>query len=151
MEHCEGGELLANIRLRKRLVERVASRMFNQLLDGIDYLHRLGIAHRDLKLENILLDHFSNIKVIDFGLGNTSAADRLLLTGCGSLGYAAPEMLLNEPYSGFKADHWSLGVILFSMLCGYLPYGEAATPKEQQLLLTNAEALTFPDHVSEMA
>ncbi len=79
--------------------------------------------HRDLKPENLLLDKFKrNIKIVDFGLSNTYKQDELLKTACGSPCYAAPEMIAGNKYNGLCVDIWSCGVILFALLCGYLPF-----------------------------
>ena len=77
---------------------------------------------RDLKLENLLLSHSNTIKIVDFGLSNYYDTNPLLLTSCGSPCYAAPEMILGQRYNGLKSDLWSLGIILFAMTCGYLPF-----------------------------
>jgi len=85
------------------------------------------VAHRDLKPENILLDNRFNIKLIDFGLSNIYSRNELLHTACGSPCYAAPEMLSGKPYDGLKADIWSVGVILYAMCFGYLPFDSPNT------------------------
>jgi 5'-AMP-activated protein kinase catalytic alpha subunit len=91
-------------------------------LSGIEYIHKLGIVHRDLKPENLLLDHNNSIKIVDFGLSNLYNQGERLKTACGSPCYAAPEMIKGEKYLGLGADIWSSGVILFAMVCGYLPF-----------------------------
>lgn len=83
--------------------------------------------HRDLKPENLLLDHEKNIKLVDFGLSNTFKPDQLLKTACGSPCYAAPEMIAGNDYHGSKVDVWSCGVILYAMMCGYLPFEDPDT------------------------
>jgi len=90
-------------------------------------MHRLNIVHRDLKPENILLDASYNMKVIDFGLSNLYKEGGLLETACGSPCYAAPEMIAGKKYKGILVDIWSSGVILFAMLCGYLPFDDPDT------------------------
>jgi 5'-AMP-activated protein kinase catalytic alpha subunit len=85
-------------------------------------------VHRDLKPENILLDEKKNIRIVDFGLSNTYRKGELLKTPCGSPCYAAPEMIKGEKYDGLRVDIWSSGVILFAMLCGYLPFEDPDTP-----------------------
>jgi 5'-AMP-activated protein kinase, catalytic alpha subunit len=84
-------------------------------------------VHRDLKPENLLLDHEKNIKLVDFGLSNTFKPDQLLKTACGSPCYAAPEMIAGNEYHGSKVDVWSCGVILYAMMCGYLPFEDPDT------------------------
>lgn len=82
------------------------------------------IAHRDLKPENLLLDEFNNIKLIDFGLANSMKDSQALKTACGSPNYAAPEVISGRSYGGVEVDVWSLGVILFAMVCGSLPFDD---------------------------
>ena len=93
------------------------------IVNGIDYCHENGIIHRDLKPENLLLNKFNEIKIVDFGLGQIiNKKDKLLSTACGSPCYAAPEMIAGKPYKGPSADIWSIGIILYALLCGYLPF-----------------------------
>ena len=84
----------------------------------------MGVAHRDLKPENLLLDHKYNIKVTDFGLSNIYPSGKLLSTACGSPSYACPQMIKGAPYDGLKADIWSIGIVLFAMCVGYLPFDD---------------------------
>jgi len=105
-----------------RLKERAAGRIFLQILNAVEYLHRLDIVHRDLKPENILLDVDFNIKLIDFGLSNYHEEGRKLSTACGSPCYAPPEMLSGNDYDGKIGDVWSLGIIFYGMVCGSLPF-----------------------------
>jgi 5'-AMP-activated protein kinase catalytic alpha subunit len=97
------------------------------LVSAIEYIHKVGICHRDLKPENILLDHHNNIKLIDFGLSNMYKHGDTLKTACGSPCYAAPEMIKGERYLGLNADIWSSGVVLFAMVCGFLPFEDSNT------------------------
>lgn len=97
------------------------------MLSGIDYLHKLRICHWDLKPENLLLTSNGLVKIVDFGLSNIYAKNNLLKTACGSPCYAAPEMIAGRQYQGLKADLWSLGVILYAMVCGYLPFEDKNT------------------------
>ena len=124
MEYCEGGELFNYIVKNKVLSEEKAAFFYFQLINGIEYIHSLGIVHRDLKPENLLLTADHILKIIDFGLSNYYKKNnkQLLETPCGSPCYASPEMLLGEGYDGFKIDIWATGIILFAMLCGYLPF-----------------------------
>lgn len=105
-----------------RLKEVEACKFFQELISGVEYLHKLKIVHRDLKPENLLLDDHKNIKIVDFGLSNTYKQGELLKTACGSPCYAAPEMIAGQKYVGLNVDIWSCGVILFASLCGYLPF-----------------------------
>ena len=92
------------------------------MLDAISYLHQIGVAHRDLKPENILIDFRHNLKIVDFGLSNIYKTQEKLKTPCGSPCYAPPEMIRGESYHGLKTDIWSLGVILYAMVNGCLPF-----------------------------
>ena len=105
-----------------KLKERAAGRIFYQILNAVQYLHRLNIAHRDLKPENILLDTDYNVKLIDFGLSNYCENGKLLTTACGSPCYAPPEMVAGKQYNGIIGDVWSLGIIFYGMICGSLPF-----------------------------
>ena len=106
------------------MAEPEACRIFFQLVSAVAYLHSLNISHRDIKPSNILMDARNNIKLIDFGLGNTYAKGKALKTSCGSPCFAAPEIINGVEYDPVKVDVWSLGVSLFCMLCGRLPFDE---------------------------
>lgn len=127
MEYAARGELFDHIVSHEKLGEFEASKFLMQLVDAVEYLHQLGIAHRDLKPENLLLDHKYNIKMTDFGLSNIYPAGKLLTTACGSPSYACPEMLSGKPYNGIKADIWSIGIVLYAMCFGYLPFDNPNT------------------------
>lgn len=127
MEYASGGELFKYIVKNTRIKEREAAKFYCQLICGIEYIHRLGIVHRDLKPENLLLDSSKNIKIVDFGLSNTFKIREQLKTACGSPCYAAPEMISGNKYIASKVDVWSSGVILYAMLCGYLPFEDQKT------------------------
>lgn len=120
MENCENKELFDYIVSKKKLKEREACKFFQQIIDGIEYIHEMNICHRDLKPENILLDSQNNIKISDFGLSKIYT--NTLSTPCGTPSYAPPEMLKGNEYNGLMSDIWSSGIILFAMLCGYLPF-----------------------------
>ena len=123
MEYCEGGELFDYIVKKRRLSEDESALFYFQLINGLEYIHSLGIVHRDLKPENLLLTKEKVLKIIDFGLSNyTSPMGGVLSTPCGSPCYASPEMVAGKKYDGFKIDIWSSGIILYAMLCGYLPF-----------------------------
>jgi len=97
------------------------------LLSGIEYLHKSGVCHRDLKPENLLLDFDKNLKIVDFGLSNMYEKGETLKTACGSPCYAAPEMIAGKRYNGLQTDIWSSGVVLYAMICGYLPFEDPKT------------------------
>ncbi|KAI8817281.1 kinase-like domain-containing protein [Fimicolochytrium jonesii] len=127
MEHVEGGELFDYIVAQKRLKDRIARRLFRQMIGALEYCHKSSIIHRDLKPENILLDQDKNIKIIDFGFVKLFEQTNCLQTFCGSPFYASPEMIIGKEYSGPEVDIWSMGVILFALLNGYLPFKDANT------------------------
>ena len=122
MEYCQYGELFLHIANSKKLDEKQASFYFFQLINGLNYLHVNKIVHRDLKPENILLSKGKILKIIDFGLSNYTLENQYLNTPCGSPSYASPEMIKGKKYNGFLSDIWSCGIILYVMLCGYLPF-----------------------------
>ena len=133
MEYCEGGELFDYIVEKERLDEFESSIFFYQLINALDYIHSKGVAHRDLKPENLLLSQNKNIKIIDFGLSNffeTGVGG--LATPCGSPSYASPEIIKGEVYDGFKIDIWASGIILFAMLCGYLPFDDDEEEEKEE-------------------
>ncbi|XP_014510427.1 CBL-interacting serine/threonine-protein kinase 21 [Vigna radiata var. radiata] len=122
MEYVSGGQLLDKLSYGEKLNEREARKLFQQLIDALDYCHNKGVYHRDLKPENLLLDSMGNLKVSDFGLSALQKCNDVLTTRCGSPCYVAPELLLSKGYNGAAADVWSCGVILFELLAGYLPF-----------------------------
>ena len=122
MEYCEKGELFDYIVEKEKLSPIEASVFFYQLINGVEYIHKQGFAHRDLKPENLLLTKEKILKIIDFGLCHDFDQKQCLKTKCGSPSYAAPEILKGFPYDGFKTDIWCCGIILYAMLCGYLPF-----------------------------
>ena len=127
MEYASGGELFDYIISKKQLEEAEACRFFRQIISGVEMMHFKGIAHRDLKPENLLLDSKQNIKIVDFGLSNTFQPGQALKTACGSPCYASPEMISGKRYDPESSDVWSTGVILFAMVCGYLPFEDTNT------------------------
>nr|XP_056714307.1 hormonally up-regulated neu tumor-associated kinase [Euleptes europaea] len=124
MELCTGGNLMHKIYEKKRLEEHEARKYIWQLILAVEHLHRAGVVHRDLKIENLLLDEDNNIKLIDFGLSNCASIlgySDPFSTQCGSPAYAAPELLARKKY-GPKIDVWSIGVNMYAMLTGTLPF-----------------------------
>lgn len=127
MEYASEGELFDYIISRQRVKESEASLLFQQIIAGVEYMNKLSIAHRDLKPENLLLDKGSVLKIVDFGLSNSYRAGEGLFTACGSPCYAAPEMLQGMEYNGLSVDIWSCGIVLYAMLCGFLPFDDPNT------------------------
>ncbi|OHT02990.1 hypothetical protein TRFO_29749 [Tritrichomonas foetus] len=126
MEFCPNGELFQLIVGHKHLTEREARPIFKQIVEAMAYVHRMGISHRDLKPENLLIDQFGNVKISDFGLSRFVKSDGLVDTPCGSPCYASPECISGKPYDGRATDMWSLGVILYAMVTGHLPWTKKA-------------------------
>uniref|UniRef100_A0AC34FLG0 Protein kinase domain-containing protein n=1 Tax=Panagrolaimus sp. ES5 TaxID=591445 RepID=A0AC34FLG0_9BILA len=121
-EYAPQGEIFDLIAKHGRLPESDAREKFWQIISAVDYLHNLGIVHRDLKAENLLLDSNLNIKLADFGFSNFYDKNDTLNTFCGSPPYAAPEVFEGKRYNGPEIDIWSLGVVLYVLVCGVLPF-----------------------------
>ena len=147
MEYCEGGELFNYIVKKGKLSEIEAAFFFYQIINGVEYLFSQGIAHRDLKPENLLLNKNNIIKIIDFGLSNFFDGEHNLITPCGSPCYASPEMVSGHKYNGFNIDIWATGIILFAMVCGYLPFEHSDKDKLFEQILK--AKLDFPSHLSD--
>ena len=128
-EYAANGEIFDHLVRNGRMSEGRACRVFTQILSAVKYCHTQGVVHRDLKAENLLLDSDNNIKLADFGFSNFFSRDRLLSTWCGSPPYAAPELFEGKQYVGPKADIWSLGVVLYVLVSGSLPF-DGATLQE---------------------
>ncbi|KAL6009902.1 SNF1-related protein kinase catalytic subunit alpha kin10 [Asimina triloba] len=122
MEYVKGGELYDYVSDNVRIEEAEARRIFQQIISGIEFCHLNRVAHRDLKMENVLLDSERNVKIIDFGLSNIMQDGHFFKTFCGSPDYAAPEILSGKLYAGPEVDVWSCGVILYALLCQRLPF-----------------------------
>ena len=136
MDFCSKGELFNYIVDKQRLSQKKAAFFYYQLINGIEYIHKKGVCHRDLKPENLLLTEKNKLKIIDFGLSNYFNGN-LLETPCGSPCYASPEMVRGHKYDGFKIDIWSSGIILYAMLCGYLPFEEMENDDCNEVLFKN--------------
>lgn len=142
----KGENYLTILSRKKKLSEDEAANFFYQPISGVEYIHQNNIVHRDLKPENLLITSDNTLKIIDFGLSSTFDGKNLLLTKCGSPSYAAPEIIRGLPYDGYKTDIWCCGIILFAMICGYLPFeGENNKELFKNILLCQ---LDFPEHVS---
>ncbi|CAG0916741.1 unnamed protein product [Notodromas monacha] len=122
MEYAAGGELYDYIVGKCGLLEPDARRIFRQIAAAVYYCHKHNICHRDLKLENVLMDENGNAKIADFGLSNVFDEKRKLTTYCGSPLYASPEVVKGVPYTGPEIDCWSLGVMLYTLVYSAMPF-----------------------------
>ncbi|KAM9299651.1 serine/threonine-protein kinase SIK3 [Gastrophryne carolinensis] len=121
-EYASGGEIFDHLVAHGRMAEKEARKKFKQIVAAVHFCHCRNIVHRDLKAENLLLDANLNIKIADFGFSNRFTPGQLLKTWCGSPPYAAPELFEGKEYEGPKVDIWSLGVVLYVLVCGALPF-----------------------------
>ena len=151
MEYCEGGELFNYIVKKQRLSEDETCFFFYQIINGIEYIHSKGIAHRDLKPENLLIGKNQILKIIDFGLSNFYDGQKRLETPCGSPCYASPEMVKGKKYDGFNIDIWAIGVILFAMLCGYLPFEDDENDNDILFSQIIRNKIDYPSFLSELS
>ena len=124
MEYVQGGSLHGYLKQRalRRLEEAEARRVFVQIVTGLQYCHAKSIAHRDIKLENVLLDENREVKIIDFGFSTQTVAGQRSRMFCGTPSYMAPEIVARKEYSAAQADIWALGVLLFALLAGSFPF-----------------------------
>ncbi|XP_028638426.1 sperm motility kinase Z-like [Grammomys surdaster] len=147
MELAQGEELLNRVRKAGYLKEDEARGIFIQLLSAIHYCHGKRVVHRDLKPENIIVDDHGHVKIIDFGLGGRFMPGQKLIRLCGSLHFIPPEIFLAYPYDGPKVDIWALGVILYYMVSGVVPFpGNTLNEQKQKVLQGRYET---PYHLSK--
>ena len=146
MEYCEGKDLLDYILTKSKLSEEESLKYFHQLINALFYLHSQNIAHRDIKIDNMLLDRNRDLKLVDFGLSTKYPDDNLLDQPCGTVVYAAPEVLQGREYHGMLADVWSSGIVLYGMLSGYLPFGEQDDEINRMNII--AGKITYPSYFS---
>ncbi|XP_026996966.1 testis-specific serine/threonine-protein kinase 6 [Tachysurus fulvidraco] len=151
MELVEQGDLLDLIKTRGKLTEELSKKLFRQLSLAVKFIHDQNIVHRDLKCENLLLDKKFNLKVTDFGfskrLDYVDGEMMLSDSFCGSTAYASPELLQNLPYNPKVNDVWSMGVVLFIMLTGAMPFDDSNPMK--MLETQKKHAIKFPKHAQK--
>ena len=151
MEFVGGGSLRSHLKAQpdRRLPEAEARRLFAQVLAGITYCHSKCVAHRDIKLENLLLDDSGSVKIIDFGFSTCVPNDRKIRIFCGTPSYMAPEIVAKQEYAGPPADVWALGVLLFALLCGCFPFRGS---NDQELFKRiSAAQCKYPEHLPDGA
>ena len=154
MEYNNGIELFDYIVKKKKLQEKEAFIFYQQIISGIEYLHKVKYIHRDIKPENILIKpDTKKLIIVDFGLSNkfNNPKKNLFKSACGSPSYAAPEMLNGEKYRGPPVDIWSSGVVLYAMLCGYLPFEDENNNNDELYDKICKGKFDIPNHVSEKA
>uniref|UniRef100_A0A6B2FYL4 non-specific serine/threonine protein kinase n=1 Tax=Myxobolus squamalis TaxID=59785 RepID=A0A6B2FYL4_MYXSQ len=140
MEYVPNGELYNLIEPGGAMLEKDCIKLFGQLLDGVEYMHGKGIVHRDLKLENLLIDENENLKITDFGLSTMfryQGKERLLERVCGSLPYASPEIMARQKHKAEPVDIWSCGIILYIMFQGEMPWDVANLTSPEYTRWTN--------------
>ena len=148
MEYCEGKDLMDYILTKTRLSEIESLKFFQQLINALFYLHSQNISHRDVKIDNMLLDRNKDLKLVDFGLSTKYTDDNLLDQPCGTVVYAAPEVLDGNEYHGMLADVWSSGIVLFGMTSGYLPFCDQDDEVNKKHVLEGK--IDLPDFFSPM-
>ncbi|KAM7132359.1 serine/threonine-protein kinase SIK1 [Molossus nigricans] len=142
-EFAKNGEMFDYLTSHGHLSENEARRKFWQILSAVEYCHSHHIVHRDLKTENLLLDANMDIKLADFGFGNFYKSGEPLSTWCGSPPYAAPEVFEGKEYEGPQLDIWSLGVVLYVLVCGSLPFDGPSLPALRQRVLEGRFRIPF--------
>ena len=142
------GDLLSFIRKRNRLKESSAKIIFKQIIEGLKYIHKKKIIHRDIKLDNILIDLTNTIKICDFGVSRKIEKGTLIYERCGTPAYIAPEIYAKIGYEGFQCDIWSAGITLYYILSGTLPF-RGSNIQELEKIITKGEYEKISDVSSE--
>ena len=145
-EYLSGKDLIEKIILKKRINEEDAQRIFYQLLDALIYMHKMNICHRNIRTEHILFDLNNRPKLIGFSYSTLYEKDTNISGMFGSLCYSCPEIIQDEEYSPELADVWSLGIVLYVMICGYLPFSDENEEKNKNLILNGK--VDYPKEIS---
>ena len=150
LEYSGGGDLLQFVKTRSKLTESESAQILNQLLSGLQACHDKNIIHRDVKLDNVLIDaSYASVKLCDFGVSRMVTPGQRIAEQCGTPAYIAPEIIADRGYEGFPVDVWSLGVLLYAMLTGTVPF-RAKTMSELHKLILKGR-FDIPDCVSDSA
>lgn len=149
MEYAGGGDLLRLIKRKSKLQESDAKFIFKQIAYGLAHIHCRSVIHRDIKLDNILLDCEKGVKICDFGVSKIIKKGQFIQEQCGTPAYLAPEIIIDKGYEGFFVDIWSLGVLLYAMLCGTVPF-KAQNLEDLHKLILKGD-FTFPNELTKEA
>ena len=146
-EYAGGGDMLQFLKHKKRLDEWEAKNYLWQVVSGLAACHNNGILHRDIKLDNILMSTDQKcIKLCDFGISRIMKPGQIVREQCGTPAYIAPEIIAGTGYEGFSSDTWSLGVMLYAMLAGTVPFKANSMPDLHKVILRGK--FVMPDHFS---
>jgi len=149
LELCTGGDLLRLVKRRRALAEGCARVLFAQLMSAVAHMHSVSVAHRDLKLENLLLCSNGRLKVADFGVATVvEPLDKKLRDSCGTPSYMSPEVLAEQGYLAWPADVWSSGIVLYAMLCGAVPFKSDSAEELKLRANQGLNPSTLPGHLS---
>lgn len=147
MEYASGGDLLSFMKKRRSVNEDEAKVIFRQVVNSVGHCHCRSVLHRDVKLDNILIDSSGRIKLCDFGISRIITDHReIIREQCGTPAYISPEIMLDKGYNGFKSDIWSLGIILFALVCGTLPFKATTIDLLKSAILLGL--VNFPETVT---
>ena len=151
MEYAQGESLHAYLKAQpnRRFSEDKAKNIIKQVIQVLAYLHAKNVTHRDIKLENIIIDKRGILKLIDFGFCCCSSPDTLMKVFCGTPSYMCPEIVMKREYLGPPTDIWATGILLYALLCGAFPF-RGSNDKDLYKKIIRAQ-LIFPDHVSKEA
>jgi len=149
MEYAGGSDLLQLIKRKGKLKEGDAKFIFKQILYGLAHIHCRSVIHRDIKLDNILLDCEKGVKICDFGVSKIIKKGQVICEQCGTPAYLAPEIIIDKGYEGYFVDIWSLGVLLYAMICGTVPF-KAPNLEELHKLILKGE-FKFPDSSTQIS